>query len=332
MAKKTKTTNQILKDELAISSRALNANPNLIKLSKTDLARGHSIIPAVALADYNKNIAKGEPSKVKKSLDVRSGQYDWTKGGTGVDLLHQNKELVTTPEGILQFSPLHWWDTDNVSVDGSTTTVSDIGTIGGLNIENPTSGVQPTLNSADSNFNGYDSLTFDSSKYLSNGVSNFRGADSTGLIVSVIRLRGGTLFQEFSSADSSAGSPYINSSLVSSNTYRIIHNAGSLVSFRGSTDVVTGSPTFVIAHACTGSSYKLWVDGSEETISMIAGANDGSVWFDSSSSEDSISIGARLTSSISYGNIDWVASGYFAYTDDATAIDISNFLVSKYNP
>jgi hypothetical protein len=96
-----KTTNKILQDNLKKFSRVNNANPELAKMNQSSASRGFSIIPAVALKQYNEQVVKSGKGEVQRVLDVRSGQYDWTKGSTGVDLLHQDKTLVVPSTSLL---------------------------------------------------------------------------------------------------------------------------------------------------------------------------------------------------------------------------------------
>jgi len=83
--------------------------------------------------------------------------------------------------------------------------------------------------------------------------------------------------------------------------------------------------------AALGVNIKMWVGDTSQTITMLSGVNDGSIWLDDYASYDKISIGSLIRNSgIDYSNIEWCFSGYFPYVDDATTLEIIAILKTKY--
>ncbi|MDB4062259.1 hypothetical protein N9515_10050 [Vicingaceae bacterium] len=232
---------------------------------------------------------------------------------------------------ILDFSPFNVWDSEHITINGTTTTFEDFNNVGSAyDLSNPAASNQPVFNSSSSNFNSQPSITFEGAgDYVINNVANFRNTDSSGLIVSVWRLISGATVFDFMVSNNSATTPYLNQGSTTGNNYRTIHNSGGLRQYRNSTDIKTGSPSTIIANSNSGTEYKLFTNGVESTT-MISGANDGSIWFDDGTTLDNISIGARVTSLLATSNIEWCFTGYFPYTSDAKTIEIINFLKTKY--
>ena len=97
---------------------------------------------------------------------------------------------------------------------------------------------------------------------------------------------------------------------------------------RGSTNITSGS--FVCSSASTGTSYLIVVNGNNETITEMTGANDGANWFDDGATTDILCIGTRDNNAAAFSNIEWFASGYMPFTDLVTIQkahnDLRNYL------
>ena len=234
-------------------------------------------------------------------------------------------------EDILEFNPYNIWDSEHITIDGTTTTLHDFNTFGDkIDMSNPSASNQPTYNAASANFNGLPSFTFDGvSQYVKGDIVDYRNTDTSGVIVSVFRHLSGVYIFELTLSQSNTTTRYFVS-YTNTNSYRPSLIPSISRSFRGDTNIVTGSPSSVVAYADTGASYSMNINGNLETLTMIHGVNDGGAWLDTSSF-DAIAIGGLVrTSGILYGNVEWCMSGYFPYTDESTTLEIVNFLKNKY--
>ena len=74
----------------------------------------------------------------------------------------------------LDFNPYNIWDSEHISINNTTTTLTDFNEVGtAYNLVNPAASNQPTYTSADSDFSGLPSLTFDGvDDYLENTVND----------------------------------------------------------------------------------------------------------------------------------------------------------------
>ena len=103
---------------------------------------------------------------------------------------------------VLDFSPYNVWDSENVVINGTTTTFTDFNNVGTTyNLVNPSATNQPAYNASDSGFNNLPSFTFDGvGEYVSNGVSGYRYGDSSGMYIGVFRYESGSNFNFFTSS------------------------------------------------------------------------------------------------------------------------------------
>jgi hypothetical protein len=236
---------------------------------------------------------------------------------------------------ILAFNPYNVWDSEHVIIDGTETTFTDFNNVGTTyDLVNPAATNQPTYTATDSDFNNLPSFAFDGiDDYMLGSASNWRSSDIKGAFISVYRLIGNTRLAPLV-ALSSTSLNYINWTVILSSTFRSTNvTTGGNASYRGSTNIQTSSQSFVIANVSDGSNYKMWVNNDLETITMVTGVDDGSIWFNSDSSGfDRISIGAlaRASTAPIVTNIKWAFSGYFPYTSDSQIEDIMAFLITKY--
>lgn len=243
-------------------------------------------------------------------------------------------KFIYIPNGnsILDFSPYNVWDSEHVNIVGSTTTFLDFNDVGTTHdLSNPTAGSQPTFNATDANFNNKPSFTFNgTSQYVYKSVSDWRGADTSGIIISVFRLASGVLLDFLVSANEGAATPYIEGA-INSNSFRFIVNSGTQTnSFRGSDNISDSNP-HIVAWGSTASNYILDIDQVNQTLTQIGGSSlNNGMWLNQLVGRDNISIGAFVGTSNLYTHMDWVFSGYFPYVSMAQITEISNFLKSKY--
>jgi hypothetical protein len=221
---------------------------------------------------------------------------------------------------------LNMWTSENIDVSGTVTTLIDYA--GEHDLVNPAAANQPTFNSSSANFGGRPSLTYNgTTDYVYKAVSDWRGSDSSGVIISVFRLISGGDISFLASANEGGTSPYFYQ-LINTNTLRVIHT-GTARSYRGAT-VINDTNPHVVSYASTGSVYKTVIDGNNDAVTMIQNADDGS-WLDGILLRDNITIGAMMRTTIGqYGNLEWVMSGYLPYVDDSTLITLNGDLNSHY--
>ena len=212
---------------------------------------------------------------------------------------------------ILAFNPTNVWDSEHIIIDGYETTFVDFNNSGEVsyNLSNPAATNQPSFNQSSSSFNNLPSFTFDwlaaAPDYVTASVSNFRGSDSSGVVINVVRIVGSNLIAGLGSYNTASSFNYLGYSLANvGNKVRIISAApsaatASLRIYLGSTDVLAGSPPFAFANVSTGSEYKIFVDNAEDvvTVTNSPSGNDGDIWFNDGT-QDNIAIGARNGSTI----------------------------------
>lgn len=236
---------------------------------------------------------------------------------------------------ILAFSPFNVWDSEHVVIDGTTTTFTDFNNVGtAYDLTNPSATNQPTYTASDSNFNNLPSFDFSGvDDYMLGTAANYRNSDSSGAFISVYKLDNGVRFNPLV-VSSSVSSNYIGFSIISTNTYRFIAFAGISRQWRGSTNINNTTTSYAVANVCTGpetGGYKQWINETPQTVAMVSGANDGSLWTDYVSFNN-ISVGAlvRQGSATNFAGMRWAFSGYFPYTSDSQIDDIMAYLVTKY--
>lgn len=99
----------------------------------------------------------------------------------------QNLERPSLFNIVKKHPQLHAWSADSINISGSTTTLIDFGSIGGLDMANVLAGSQPTYNFSDPGFNGKPTIrrpNTTSGGYLENS-NSFRHSDTSGVITCV---------------------------------------------------------------------------------------------------------------------------------------------------
>lgn len=238
--------------------------------------------------------------------------------------------VLSYSENILDYSPYHAWNSENITVDGTTTTLADINNVGtSIDLSNPAAINQPTYNGSSANFNSLPSLRFDGSNHYVTNNTSFRSGDSSGVFITVSKNFGALQMPTFTISDNTRNGKYFNATQFVSNKLRIANAGNSVVIYIGDTDI-SDLTAKVFVNANTGSNYKLWVNENPENVSMVAGANDGSFWLDDYAGWNNVSIGALAQSAIIYSDVEWSFSGYFPYVSDWEILKIIYSLKAKY--
>ena len=228
---------------------------------------------------------------------------------------------------VLDFSPYNVWDSENVVISGTSTTFTDFNNVGTTyNLVNPSATNQPAYNASDSGFNNLPSFTFDGvGEYVSNGVSDYRFADNSGMLIGVFKYELGGNFNFLTSCQN-LNSVFIRQARFPA-TSQYIHRFG------GSTTVVDTTQSSINQGDVTiqvlagdGTNFIAYNQGGNIPITLSGSYK----WFDEVASRTNIAIGASLNSAIRYANITWCMSGYFPYVDDETTLNLISFLKTKY--
>tara|TARA_R110000803_G_scaffold144677_1_gene210491 strand:- start:21 stop:803 length:783 start_codon:yes stop_codon:yes gene_type:complete len=231
---------------------------------------------------------------------------------------------------VLDFSPYNVWDSENVVISGTSTTLTDFNNVGTTyDLVNPAATNQPTYTATDSDFNNLPSLTFDGiDDYVKNSVSLFRYGDSSGMYISVFKYLGGLYFQFLTSTDENNAGRFIKQSLTGG-TVQYTHRWGGGTSNIDTTQgSITSGDVEIQALAGNGSSYVTY--NSDGVIANTVSGNSSYKWFNGVPSRNNIGIGASIEPTLLYANITWCMSGYFPYVDDATTLNLISFLKTKY--
>jgi len=203
------------------------------------------------------------------------------------------------------------WSSENKTISGTTTTLLDYANE--HNLANPDATSQPALNTTDSDFNNKPSFSFDEiADHFYKSVSNWRGSDQQGEIISVFKPNGASGIM-LASSDEAANDDFISHG-TNALTTRI-----ERISVGGTLRFITTNPledwttygSSVWAWRSNGSSFGLNVNGTEKTVNVTVGADDGT-WFGDISNRDNITIGARIKATNNFGNGKWCLTIYFA--------------------
>ena len=220
------------------------------------------------------------------------------------------------------------WTSENLLVSGTTTTLYDYAEEHDL--VNPAAANQATFNASDADFNSLPSLTYDgTTDYSYKAVSGWRGSDTSGVFISVLKLNSGTNLSFLTTANEATTNPY-GYQLVNTNSLRFIHHNGvASISGRGAT-VINDSSAHVMAYGSNGSAYKVIIDSVNDSVTMVTGSDSGE-WLDAVGSRDNIVIGSLVIITLAaYSGIDWVFSGYLPYVSDANIIALQDQLKTYY--
>ena len=231
----------------------------------------------------------------------------------------------------LDFNPYNIWDSEHISINNTTTTLTDFNTVGtAYDLVNPAASNQPTYTSADSSFRELPSLTFDGSgEYVSNAVSDYRGGDSSGMYISVFKYIGGNTFNFLTSSDEDTPARYISQSRLENGATRYDNiYRGNISNINTTQSEIISGDIEIQALAGNGSSYITY--NSNGVIDNTVSGNVSYQWFSEVGQRDNVVIGASVTNSIDYSNISWCMSGYFPYVDDETTLSLITALKNKY--
>jgi hypothetical protein len=243
-----------------------------------------------------------------------SGYHSTAQSEADVVSMHQDimrlyqMDVQLAMSELHQINPIiHGWNYNWTREISTTTEGFDLS--GQITMSNPAAANQPTLNA--------DHLHFSSAgpEYLSNSFANFRSGDSTGVMHFYIDNENALIM--FGSADSSQAVEYWDALFQTGfDQPRIIHTLGAGTPSLRATNEYTGYGVLSIVQ--DGVQMKFYWDGVEITDYDLSTITDD--WFNDSTTNDIISIGAVLDSSPTYGTGKIKGVFYSAYVDKATAV------------
>ena len=253
-------------------------------------------------------------------------------GATDVNKVYLGSDLVWEASGgILDFSPYNVWDSEHVSIVGTTTTFEDFNNVGtAYDLANPAATNQPTYTASDSDFNNLPSFTFDGvGDYLINNVSDYRTSDNSGVMICVIK-RNLADISPILSFGAGAGTTRMSIRVTATGALQFVKLGGTGGNrINTTTTLANNTQSYVLAIASTGSVYKMFIDNGSESFS---GTDDG-IWlsaYGTPNTLNNISIGASVSGSINYADAKIAMCGYFPYVSDTKTVEIINFLKTKY--
>ncbi len=208
-------------------------------------------------------------------------------------------------------SALHEWTYQNATIVGTTMTVIDTGSVGGLNLTNIDAASLPTLNS--------DSIEFFTGDSLKYSVGDFRIGDSTGVFHCYMKIahNASNVFP-FGSVDEALSNDQFFLQRRSDNTLQLLIRIGGTFYTTRTTDTLDAS-YHLVSWSQGGGRSNIWIDGVK--LSINGGVDSvGTRWLNSVPNRDNI------TMSPTDGNIKGVF--YCPYVNDATITGEANEILS----
>jgi hypothetical protein len=213
-------------------------------------------------------------------------------------------------ENILtNYNAIAAWSSENVLVDGTTTTVYDW--MGNHDLTNPSAITQPTLNTASAYFPGKPDIYFDgiggSTEYVSKNIAIYNPGFCE--IHSLMYGPSPRVLIAFSSADVASNVRYFDGPAgISSNDYGRVYYTTTLnrvndTLFTVRNDNRVHSTTF----GSNGSRYIIAMDGLTTQVTGSSGDNNGT-WIGSVNLRDNIAIGASLRFTPQYATQYWATT------------------------
>ena len=184
-------------------------------------------------------------------------------------------------------SALHEWYRPNSTDVGTTATAVDTGSVGGLNMTNPTAVEEPTLVANYINFNG-------TTQGVKKTTSNFRSADTSGAIHFKFNYTSGNTTFLFSISNST-NNDFIVFNIQSDGKCQMAWGIGGVFTITRTTNVITSGVNTVSFFRISGSNMKIIINGSIQTLYDLnnIGGNWISKYYNGGGAADSISMAAR---------------------------------------
>ena len=215
-------------------------------------------------------------------------------------------------------SALHEWNYENATVVGTTTTVTDTGSIGLLDMANPSAISQPVLTANELTFDGI-------SQYIIKNTTNFRGSDATG----VFHAKGhysGTDQYLFMAGDTSGSNAFISFKIRSNGTVRLLYYSSVWNILQTNLTIASGTD-FTVSVYGSGADVFIIINGVK--ITSYSTNTILNRWLDypivtKGATVHNISVSARVRTAIDYGVGSQKYVCYEPYTSEADALTNHN--------
>jgi hypothetical protein len=211
---------------------------------------------------------------------------------------------MTLQQIINAYSFTHAWSSENLTIAGTTTTALDYK--GVHNLANPDILSQPTYNLSSINFGGKPSLSFNgTTNYLIKNTLNFNNVNS-GFQIDVFKS---TTPRVLTTSDNASNGRlirgYMNTSRIG---FELLFVTNRFVSNNLTWDDTKGN---AVAYCSTGTSYFISMNGNSSSganLTIITGLDNGE-WFNDIALRDNVAMGATISLTPTFFNIEWVFSG-----------------------
>lgn len=196
---------------------------------------------------------------------------------------------------------------------------------------------RPVYNASDSNLNNKPSITFDGVDDFLQGIAHYLSTDTAGTVYIVGRQQNLSTGAQalLAAGDGSTANHWLmlnahggTSGTESQEIY--YKNSATERDMHGS-DTTVADANYILGFISDGSTYRMRLNGVEQTITPTTGTNDGS-WFGDNSSLVNLSIGALLRDS-NANFFDGEIAEIIATSDELTADeaqDVEAYLSTKY--
>lgn len=222
-------------------------------------------------------------------------------------------------------SAFHLWNYQNATDVGTTITAVDTGSIGGLDMANPSAGEEPTISGGYLRFNG-------TTQGIKKDTVNFRSADTSGVFHFKFYSNGGVVDTLFQGANNSVTNEFLNVSKLSTGEINFTLRVGGTFLSLISTPMVIDNSINTVSVYSTGSDAFMIFNGTK--ITTFGTDSLGSFWikrlFDLGGSLSNVSFGARYSSAPAYLKQDVKLGCYEPYTSEANAL-INHDLIRNTN-
>ena len=235
---------------------------------------------------------------------------------------------------ILDFNPFNIWDSEHLSIITDFTTFLDFNNVGTTHdLVNPAASSNPVFNASDSAFGNKPSISFDGGNdIVKKAVTDWRSGDSSGFLVNIniFDSPGSTGFYFGSSDEATNNLNFTPKTLSSAIQYDLKGLSGGDNLVKTTTTTLLSATPYVTALRSNGSSYKSWINSTDQALTII-GNNNGEWIGDLSAGRDNITIGgvSRTVNNVYAGK--WVFTGYFPYVSDTECEEIITFLTNYYS-
>lgn len=235
--------------------------------------------------------------------------------GLGINKSIPKKSIFNLPNA------LHEWYRPNATDVGTTVTEVDTGSIAGFNTANPNAASEPTLNADNIQYNG-------TTQYTLNNTSNFRSADTTGVMHFKIIPTDNTPSQANYIWGSSSNSVLNLVAFMYVNLKpRILIRTTANILALDMTNAMTLNVENTFTFYSNGSTIKGILNGGVEVLTIAAGISNDGRWFNFATGRNNVSSGGLIASSGNFlGKSKQKYKNYTPLVSDAATLTDHNLI------